>query len=97
MSGALDTLISSAITDILIPEIAIVFRTHANAGLPPPTSDQVIAALVSTTQAGITVGEAWLAAHPAVGKPAAAPSSPATTTTSSPSGATSAAPTPGTP
>lgn len=90
MSGSLDTVLASVITNVLIPEIAIVFRTHANAGLPPPTSDQVIAALADTTNTGISIGQAWLASHPAVGAQATAASSPAITITE-------AAPTPGTP
>lgn len=50
---------------ILIPEIAIVFRAHANANLPPPTSEQVEAALGLDADKVVSIGRAWLAAHPA--------------------------------
>lgn len=60
--------------DALIPEIAIVFRAHANAGLPPPTSDQVMAALALDVSRVVTIGQAFLAATaPAVVPPAPGP------------------------
>ncbi len=49
---------------LLVDQIAIVFRAHQNAGLPPPTSDQVLAALAYDVDKGIKIGEDWLAAHP---------------------------------
>ncbi len=50
------------INEVLIPEIGIVFRAHANAGLPPPTSAQVIAALAADVTKYEQVGQAFLAA-----------------------------------
>lgn len=66
------TLLASFLQEVVIPEVAIVFRAHQNAGLPPPTSEQVLAALGADADKGIAVGEAWLKAHPA-GAAAAAP------------------------
>lgn len=59
------TLLASFLQEVVIPEVAIVFRAHANANLPPPTSEQVLAALGADADKGIAVGEAWLKAHPA--------------------------------
>lgn len=61
----MNPLLIALIQQVLIPEIAIVFRAHANAGLPPPTEAQVLAALGADADKGITVGQAWLAAHQA--------------------------------
>lgn len=67
-------LLAAFLQQVLIPEVAIVFRAHANAGLPPPTSDQVIAALGTDADKGIAVGQAWLAANtPKVAPPVPIP------------------------
>lgn len=60
----MNALLMALLQQVVIPEIAVVFRAHANAGLPPPTSDQIIAALGVDTATGIQIGQAWLAAHP---------------------------------
>ncbi len=59
----MNPLLMALLEQIVIPEVAVVFRAHANAGLPPPTSEQVIAALGADADKGIAIGEAWLAAH----------------------------------
>lgn len=58
-------LIAALLQQILIPEIVAVIRAHHNATGQLPTDAQVIAALSSDADKGITIGEAWLAAHPA--------------------------------
>ncbi len=49
---------------MLVEQIAVVFRAHQNANLPPPTSEQVLAALAFDADKGIKIGDDWLAAHP---------------------------------
>lgn len=66
----MNPLLFAFLQQVLIPEVAVVFRAHANAGLPPPTSEQVIAALGADADKGIAIGAAWLAAHPLVSTPA---------------------------
>lgn len=58
-------LISALITQVAIPEILAVIRAHHNATGNLPTDAQVIAALGTDTTGIITVGQAWLLAHPA--------------------------------
>lgn len=54
-------LLGILIKDILIPEILIVFRAHQNAGLPPPTSEQVLAALSVDVTRYVGAADAFLA------------------------------------
>lgn len=63
MDGAL---LAILIKDVLIPEIGIVFRAHHNAGLPPPTDAQVIAALSTDADRYIAIGQKFLDADPPV-------------------------------
>lgn len=53
-------LIAVLIKDILVPEIAIVFKAHQNAGLPPPTSEQVLAALPADVTRYVAIADAFL-------------------------------------
>lgn len=55
------SLIAILVRDVLIPEIGIVYRAHHNAGLPPPTDDQVIAALQADADRYIAVADRFLA------------------------------------
>jgi hypothetical protein len=65
MAGVLIPLVAPLLTQVIIPEIAAIIRAHHNATGQMPTDAQVLAALGADTQAGITIGEAWLAAHAA--------------------------------
>lgn len=61
-------LIAMLIRDVALPEIMAVVRAHHNAGLPPPTNEQVLAAVELNAARFIAVGESFLANLP---KPAA--------------------------
>lgn len=61
--------IAMLIKDIAIPEIMAVVRAHHNAGLPPPTNEQIIAATEMTADRFASVGELFLRSLP---EPAAA-------------------------
>lgn len=58
-------LIAALIEQVLVPEISAIIRAHRNAtGGTMPTDAQIIAALGTDANTGISIGEAWLAAHP---------------------------------
>jgi len=65
MAAAIVPLLAPLITQVVVPEIAAIIRAHHNATGQMPTDAQVIAALGTDADGGISVGQAWLAAHPA--------------------------------
>lgn len=67
-------LLTALLQEIVIPELAAIFRAHHAATGTMPTDAQVFAALGSDADKGISIGQAWLAAHPA------SPTSPSTNT-----------------
>ncbi len=58
-----DALIASAITNILVPEILGFIRRRQEAGQPPPTSEEVIAAVRPTLDPYLARDVAFLAEH----------------------------------
>jgi hypothetical protein len=79
MAGALVIpLLAPLLTQVVIPEIAAIIRAHHNATGQMPTDAQVLAALGSDTNTGITIGEAWLQAHPVTATAAAPAGTPPT-------------------
>jgi hypothetical protein len=76
-AAAIVPLLAPLLTQVVIPEITAIIRAHHNATGNMPTDAQVLAALGSDTQTGITIGEAWLAAHPVTTAAAPAPATPA--------------------
>lgn len=62
-----EPLIAALLTQVVIPEIASVIRAHHNATGNMPTDAQVIAALGVDANSGISIGQAWLAAHQTTG------------------------------
>lgn len=59
------SLLAALINEVALPELTSWLRSMHEAG-KTLTDDDVIAKLVSDTDFGIKVGEAWLAAHPKV-------------------------------
>jgi hypothetical protein len=58
------TLIYAIIESIVIPEIGKLLRDRQNqANGTTPTDAEIIAALKANTALGISIGEAWIAAH----------------------------------
>lgn len=57
-------LLTALLQQILIPEVIAVVRAHHNATGALPTDAQVMAALGADADKGVSIGEAWLAAHP---------------------------------
>lgn len=63
-STATQSILTAAITEVVIPEILAVIRAHQNAsGGTNPTDAQVIAALGVDANGVIQTGQAWLAQH----------------------------------
>lgn len=58
-------MLAALLQQIVIPEVIAVVRAHHNATGNLPTDAEVLAALGADADKGISVGEAWLAAHPA--------------------------------
>jgi hypothetical protein len=56
-------LIAPIITQILVPEIAAIFRAHHNATGNMPTDAEVLAALSTDADRYIAIGQAWLDSH----------------------------------
>lgn len=57
-------LIASLITNIVIPEVTSFIRSKIGFGQPMPTDAEVIANLQVMANSLISVGQAWLDAHP---------------------------------
>lgn len=57
-------LIIALIQQIILPEVLVAIRAHRNATGQDPTDAQILAALQIDATKGITIGQAWLAAHP---------------------------------
>lgn len=57
-------MLSIFIKDIAIPEIMAVVRAHQNAGLPPPTNEQILAATDLGEARIIGIGESFLQSLP---------------------------------
>lgn len=57
-------LILALLTQIVIPEVSAIIRAHYNATGKLPTDAEIIAALGTNAAGVVSVGEAWLAAHP---------------------------------
>lgn len=57
-------LIIALLQQIVIPEVVAVIRAHYAASGKMPTEAEVFAALGVNANGVISVGEAWLAAHP---------------------------------
>lgn len=64
--GGTSGLIATLIRDVVLPEIMAVVRAHHNAGLPPPTNEQVIAATQLDADRIVGIGEGFLASLPPV-------------------------------
>lgn len=59
-------LIQALLTQIVIPEIAAIFRAHHNAAKTMPTDQQVLDALQFDANRYISIGEAFLASKGAI-------------------------------
>lgn len=53
-------LLKILIGDVLVPEISLIFRARQQAGVPPPTSEEVIALLQSDVDRYVATGQAFL-------------------------------------
>lgn len=57
------SILIALLQQVVIPEVTAVVRAHHNATGNLPTDAEVLAALNIDADKGITIGEAWLAAH----------------------------------